>query len=543
MLPTRCRGPLLGLWILAGCTPPAAPRDRVEDGATDEGDPGPAMGTEDGSRVIDVEVAGPSSCALQADGRVRCWGVDDHGEHGDLGFGSGGPSTVQLPGPASRLFRLGSGPDRGAYCAAQRSAAVWCWGAAEGQIGRATAGEHAPVEVGALEAARTMDGQAGTACAVGRDGGLRCWGVGQEGQLGDGQTHVRHRPGPVSELSRVRQVKVGRGHACAVHGEGQVSCWGRNTQQQVAPGDPRDRRASPSLVRGLPPVESVAVGEGLSCARERSGQVWCWGRGSPREVRKMGVPDAGGLAAADRVCAVRDGELRCWRDLAAEGETLVFPGLLAPSPVSVSSTHACAVVDGAVRCRGENRWGQLGDGTFDDRTTPVPVEGLQGPSGPPPGPMSPEPALVPPDGCSLGPLELRHPQFWTEGPFALVDAAAVSSDRGLRIVLSADALPDPLNLETPLRGEQRRVEVTLVDGQAGSLAGQLASGGEGPTYEVELVDVRARRRLTGTDTKGDPVGTLAVERDDEWICGQLDLHARLVTVRGPFAVRRPSSDP
>lgn len=38
--------------------------------------------------------------------------------------------------------------------------------------------------------------------------------------------------------------------------------------------------------------------------------------------------------------------------------------------------HTCAIVDGAVRCWGWNEYGQLGDGTTENRTTPVEVVGL-----------------------------------------------------------------------------------------------------------------------------------------------------------------------
>jgi alpha-tubulin suppressor-like RCC1 family protein len=59
------------------------------------------------------------------------------------------------------------------------------------------------------------------------------------------------------------------------------------------------------------------------------------------------------------------------------------PPLTGALSVSLSSTHACALVTGgAVRCWGEDVWGQLGDGqtTFAE-ATPVAVPGLSGLAG------------------------------------------------------------------------------------------------------------------------------------------------------------------
>jgi len=44
------------------------------------------------------------------------------------------------------------------------------------------------------------------------------------------------------------------------------------------------------------------------------------------------------------------------------------------SSISAGSRHACAVLDtGTVKCWGDNQVGQLGDGTNEDRRTPVDV--------------------------------------------------------------------------------------------------------------------------------------------------------------------------
>jgi hypothetical protein len=56
------------------------------------------------------------------------------------------------------------------------------------------------------------------------------------------------------------------------------------------------------------------------------------------------------------------------------------PAALAERPVQIDAGNGftCAVIDtGRIRCWGYNSDGQLGDGTFDDKSVPVPVVGIR----------------------------------------------------------------------------------------------------------------------------------------------------------------------
>ncbi len=53
-------------------------------------------------------------------------------------------------------------------------------------------------------------------------------------------------------------------------------------------------------------------------------------------------------------------------------------GTVGPAALAVGEQHACVLLDGGVKCWGRNIWGELGDGTNQDRSSPVPVAGLDG---------------------------------------------------------------------------------------------------------------------------------------------------------------------
>lgn len=97
---------------------------------------------------------------------------------------------------------------------------------------------------------------------------------------------------------------------------------------------------------------------------------------------------AGTLAAGDfHTCAVESGKVVCWGDnrqgQLGDGSqvqralAVTVPGLTDAVSVATGKNHTCAIrKGGAVACWGDNTGGQLGDGTTTERDTPVAVAGL-----------------------------------------------------------------------------------------------------------------------------------------------------------------------
>lgn len=386
---------------------------------------------------IAVAASPSSNCAMLADGRSMCWGINNEGQEGNgivngpfgcrAGFGCSPPMEVL----GLRNVTEFTGSD--GKCALVQSGHVYCWGRGDvGELGNGEFGPESecnggpcsptPVEVqgisNAVEIAGAWDGHI---CAVLATGELKCWGNNSNGQLGigsytgpeecaDGAAVCSAVPIAVAGITSAVEVRVGPAVTCVLLANGTVRCWGRSALL-------RGESATPVEIEGLHEATHFAkaspqVSEFL-CVLRSSGGVSCWGgnregslgngewSGGPNPSNVSGVTSAVELAIAAEAglaCArLASGEVNCWGtnyhgelgngtggEVGEEG--LRFSGIPVKvlgidNAVSISvgdglqGGYACAILaDETEKCWGENLYGQLGNGHGGYKNYP-PAEG------------------------------------------------------------------------------------------------------------------------------------------------------------------------
>jgi alpha-tubulin suppressor-like RCC1 family protein len=235
-----------------------------------------------GSGVLAVTAGDTFSCALTAAAAVKCWGANETGQLGDGGAcGKACLTPVDVSGLAGNVTAIAAG---GAHtCAVMSGGGVECWGYnCCGQLGdgtrtsRKTAG---PVS-GLDEKVTAIAAGSGHTCSLASDGEVSCWGYNRDGQLGETRKVKRHlTPATVSDLHDATAIVAGVAHTCALTDAGEVKCWGLNDSGQLGDGTTATRTTPVAVTDLEPGLDALASGWNHVCAHWRDGAVRCWGYG------------------------------------------------------------------------------------------------------------------------------------------------------------------------------------------------------------------------------------------------------------------------
>jgi alpha-tubulin suppressor-like RCC1 family protein len=289
--------------------------------------------------------------AIQQDGTLWSWGNNLHGQ---LGIGSSGAGAEKampvLVSSETNWAAVAGGPD----CSFGRrdDGTLWAWGWNAMKIfgGGAVAGSDVPLQIG-TNADWSALAVTSYVLALKRDGSLWAWGDNTVGQLGDGTTSSRQFPKLIDANRTWRAIAAGLDHSLAVTSSGELWAWGLNQFGELGAGNLKNSFV-PLQIGTETNWTDVVSGEVAvhSLGLRSDGSLWGWGSNVSGQLGAAANPNL---------------------------QTNLVPTLISTqawTAVAASGNFTVAVrADGSVWTTGENRTGQLGDGTFDERHEWAPI--------------------------------------------------------------------------------------------------------------------------------------------------------------------------
>jgi alpha-tubulin suppressor-like RCC1 family protein len=338
-----------------------------------------------------ITLGGGHGCAVTGEGGAKCWGWNYYGQLG-VGTDTGpevcgfsgeypiGCSTVPVgvSGLGTGVSEISSG--YAGACALMNAGTVKCWGYnAGGQIGNGNdtgpegCGEFpvpcstTPVNVSGLTGVTDIASGWNHTCAITNTGGIKCWGASGNGQLGDGTEAERSTPVDVDMPNGVTATSIAAGaeNTCAITDTDELLCWGSNRFGQLGIGTdegPEECEQTENACSTIPvavplPVgvtpKEIAMGGESNCVLTSTGGVMCWGFNSDGQLGDGTEDDSNVPVDVD------------------------LPNGVTATAISAVAYHVCVRTStSGAECWGDNFSGQLGDGTTNDSSVPVAVNGL-----------------------------------------------------------------------------------------------------------------------------------------------------------------------
>jgi alpha-tubulin suppressor-like RCC1 family protein len=283
-----------------------------------------------------------------------------------------------------------------------KMAGLWVWGYnSYGQLGDSTVvNKSSPVQtIAGGTNWKQVTGGTGYVAAIKTDGTLWTWGYNGWGQLGD-STFV-NKSSPVQTIAggtNWKQVACGTGHVAAIKTDGRLWIWGYNNVGQLGDSTFVNKSSPVQTIAGGTNWKQVACGYQHTAAIKTDGTLWSWGHNTRGHLGDSTISHrsspvqtiAGGTNWKQVACgqlhtaAIKtDGTLWSWgynpygqlgdnTRLDKSSPVQTIAGGTNWKQVACGNHHTAAIkTDGTLWLWGRNNNGQLGDSTVVDKSSPV----------------------------------------------------------------------------------------------------------------------------------------------------------------------------
>ena len=331
------------------------------------------------------------SCALLENGRIKCWGFNRFGQLGlddsyTRGEGSFNPIEVDddlgnhlypvdlgYDSDGQPLLASGVGAGREFSCALLQNGRIKCWG--QNNNGQLGLGHTECLGDGFSNGCAPVAAPADLATPRNTDGVLMQALSTHESEMGNNLPYVDLGTDDDGQPRLAQQLSVGESHVCALLDTGRIICWGQNgtySAQDYATNTLGIAHAIPGDSHYLIGDDPAEMGNHLVLV-----DLGTDAAGHPLLAQQIS-------AGAGHNCALlMDGRVKCWgnnatgqlgfgnaiadltpSEVRAMGNSLPVVDLGQTAvQVSAGANHSCAVLaDGSLKCWGSNRYEQLGLG-------------------------------------------------------------------------------------------------------------------------------------------------------------------------------------
>jgi alpha-tubulin suppressor-like RCC1 family protein len=311
-----------------------------------------------------VSVGGNHSLSIKTDGTLWSWGLGTSGQLGD-NTAVTKSSPVQV-GTLTNWSKVSAGLSHS--MAVKTDGTLWTWGGdGSGELGirpiqptLISSNEWTSVNTTEYHI-QTANPRNNSTFAIKTDGTLWSWGVNSFGQLGLNDTVSRYSPVQVGTLSNwskiVNSVEEfsSRSSTWSIKTDGTLWSWGNNSFYQLADGT-NINRSSPVQIGTLTDwIDITSFSEngtgapGGVIVKKTNGTLWSWGKNFYGQLGHNNTVDLSSPV-----------------QIGTDADWMIVDG--------GSSAHILAIkTDGTLWSWGRNTNGQLGDGTFTNRSSPVQI--------------------------------------------------------------------------------------------------------------------------------------------------------------------------